>query len=1286
MSQKEGEDIQQTPTPTEPENDAPIYDRYDDESEGEIDIFNTCLPIIHNTDVSDTPYPQIRIQPLIERMFMNEASSSNVPQTEGFPNTRISGTPTFSPAPAQAQQQQQPMVIDMQRQATTAKPYVYDRLPTLPSANAAVGSMLTLPQNIASWEETMRRWESNTITHVASKQFASNEDKVNYIENLLGESMKLYFQSWRTEYPENYQQLITSADDTINVTTQIRQIIFGYDEYRGQTEMQLRAKDDLARLTISSMADIGPYSNTYLALAARTGEVFVNPEMSAQYFRKLPPPFNTRLQELWTEKYPNFQVGILPRIDFTYRKLQELCRANEMARQAKDFSFCRNIEVPGQYSKSRKPRKQLHRSTRYNGRNAKNNQVRKFRSDKRQNYPSKCKCYICGEPGHFAKNCRNSRVNKDRLMTYEDLDLDDNWDIISLEDNEDPADSDICSFSDDEQDREERNQYTLDSVFMIRTKGEFIDWNLERAHKVLTNEQQNCKHEWIHHSEVSPANNRCYFCRLIAPKRARTRCGCCNLLLCSFCARLKLGLEVPKGLENFPLPQTDHKLLIAQQAQHITDVTNENTYLKNRVTSLEAKTLADQLADLNIGESVNQGLEKILVSTTEDCSDFCGINASIINNLLNFTSILRVEGSEYVLRTILDTGATKCCIIGPAIPQTNFEKMEKPVTILGLSSQQNTELRLKKASIILDKEQYPMPLTYVTPPVSDNIELILGMNFVNSFKGGIDICQGVITFYRKLDTIQTTPIISRALKDKTLTLEVTEEYNDILHQEIFLNIQETEEVESLLFNLGRLTDFEAEILPLMTQLEELQYIGINPLQHWEKNKVMCKLDIINPDLVIQDKPLTSVPPAMEGEYKMHIEELLKLKVIRNSHSRHRTNAFIVMKHSEQVRGKSRMVYNYKRLNDNTNKDQYTLPTLDYLLLKIKEKNIFSKFDLKSGFHQIMMHPDSIEWTAFICPLGHFEWLVMPFGLKNAPAVFQRKMDTIFNKFSKFMCVYIDDILIFSDTIQEHIGHLKIFFETVKKEGLILSKNKINMGVTQVNFLGLEIGNGKIQLQPHIVKKILEYPDQNLETLKGLQGFLGILNYARNYIPNLSRYTRPLYNKCSLKGERKFNRQDWEQVKKIKSIVRNLPPLQLPPEQSYLIIEVDGSLDGWGGILKWKKSPTCSKSTEKVARYVSGTYQTQITALDAEIMACIYSLDKFKIFLYGKKEYTVRTDCESIISFYNKLKTKRLSINRWVYFMEQVNSTGVQVHFEHISGKDNIGADRLSRIISTSPYK
>lgn len=170
---------------------------------------------------------------------------------------------------------------------------------------------------------------------------------------------------------------------------------------------------------------------------------------------------------------------------------------------------------------------------------------------------------------------------------------------------------------------------------------------------------------------------------------------------------------------------------------------------------------------------------------------------------------------------------------------------------------------------------------------------------------------------------------------------------------------------------------------------------------------------------------------MADKYKKHISELMTLGVIRPSTSRYRTTAFIVNKHSEQVRGKSRTIYNYKRLNDNTYKDQYTLPGIGYLLLKIKDKTAYIKFDLKSGFYQIMMHPNSIEWTAFICPHGHYEWLVivvMPFGLKNAPAVFQKKMNNIFGTYSDFICVYIADILLFSNDIKQHVQHLLKFFE------------------------------------------------------------------------------------------------------------------------------------------------------------------------------------------------------------------------------------------------------------------
>ena len=157
-----------------------------------------------------------------------------------------------------------------------------------------------------------------------------------------------------------------------------------------------------------------------------------------------------------------------------------------------------------------------------------------------------------------------------------------------------------------------------------------------------------------------------------------------------------------------------------------------------------------------------------------------------------------------------------------------------------------------------------------------------------------------------------------------------------------------------------------------------------------------------------------------------------------------------------------MVINYKRLNDNTRDDGYEIPNKDQLINGIQNCNIFSKFDCKSGFWQVKMHPESIEWTAFTCPEGHFEWLVMPFGLKNAPSVFQRKMDQIFLKYKKFVIVYIDDILVFCKSKKEHLGHLQIVFSEFMKHGIIISKKKIELFKQTVKFLGAEIGNGKIK--------------------------------------------------------------------------------------------------------------------------------------------------------------------------------------------------------------------------------
>nr|ABA99372.1 retrotransposon protein, putative, Ty3-gypsy subclass [Oryza sativa Japonica Group] len=350
-----------------------------------------------------------------------------------------------------------------------------------------------------------------------------------------------------------------------------------------------------------------------------------------------------------------------------------------------------------------------------------------------------------------------------------------------------------------------------------------------------------------------------------------------------------------------------------------------------------------------------------------------------------------------------------------------------------------------------------------------------------------------------------------------------------------------------------------DIEKIVQRLEDIQIIGEIPMKYWEKNAIECKINIINPEYIIKTSPIEATPKDIE-EFKMHIEELLKLGAIRESRSPHRSAAFIVRNHAEEVRGKSRMVINYKRLNDNTIEDAYNIPNKQEWINRIQGSKYFSKFDLKTGFWQVKMAEESIEWTAFTCPQGHYEWLVMPLGLKNAPALFQRKMQNIFNDNQEFVLVYIDDLLIFSKTYKDHIAHLELFFRKVEQNGLILSKKKMEIYKEKVNFLGHEIGEGKIHLQEHIAKKILQFPDA-MNDKKKLQQFLGLVNYARNHINNLAKLAGPLYAKLRKNGQKYFNSEDIKLVRLIKEKVKELKPLELPLEESYFIIETDASQQG-----------------------------------------------------------------------------------------------------------------------------
>ncbi|KAL4568034.1 hypothetical protein LXL04_023634 [Taraxacum kok-saghyz] len=198
----------------------------------------------------------------------------------------------------------------------------------------------------------------------------------------------------------------------------------------------------------------------------------------------------------------------------------------------------------------------------------------------------------------------------------------------------------------------------------------------------------------------------------------------------------------------------------------------------------------------------------------------------------------------------------------------------------------------------------------------------------------------------------------------------------------------------------------------------------------------------------------------------------------------------------------------------------------------------------------------------------------------------------------------------------------------------------------------------------------EFEETETETKSSpLVTFLGLVNYARPFIKDLGKIAGPLYSKTFITGQRYFNQEDVKLVQTLKEKIKNLPELALPLDTVYLIIETDGCSQGWGAVLCCKPNKFSEKSLERIYRYNN-----------AELLAISYALDRFELFIISKKEITLRTDCEAIVSFYNKMNgdSKKSSRRRWLNFLDRINNTGLTINIEHIKKKDNKAADILSR--------
>jgi hypothetical protein len=296
----------------------------------------------------------------------------------------------------------------------------------------------------------------------------------------------------------------------------------------------------------------------------------------------------------------------------------------------------------------------------------------------------------------------------------------------------------------------------------------------------------------------------------------------------------------------------------------------------------------------------------------------------------------------FQIRAILDTGATSCSIDQLAVPEEALELSPYPARIIGVNSIQIADKKLKNGQMIIGENKFRIPFTYSFPmgmSKQDGIQMLIGCNFIRAMQGGLRIEGNTITFYKNVTVVHTTTeTVTQAVAIDELGLDELE----------YITIQEAVYHQSLITN----PKFEKRFGSLLARLKNQGFIGENPLMHWQRNKVVCKLDIINPGLTIEDKPLKHVTPLMKEQFDKHIKALLEIGVIRPSTSKHRTMTFIVNsgtsidpKTGKEVKGKEMMVLNYRTLNDNTHKDQYSLPGINTILKKVSNSKIFSKFDL-----------------------------------------------------------------------------------------------------------------------------------------------------------------------------------------------------------------------------------------------------------------------------------------------------------------------------------------------------
>lgn len=424
------------------------------------------------------------------------------------------------------------------------------------------------------------------------------------------------------------------------------------------------------------------------------------------------------------------------------------------------------------------------------------------------------------------------------------------------------------------------------------------------------------------------------------------------------------------------------------------------------------------------------------------------------------------------------------------------------------------------------------------------------------------------------------------------------------------------------------------------------------------------------------EPYQRIPPHRVQEVKSLLQKLLDQGIIKHSKSPYASAVVLVSKRD----GSLRLCVDFRKLNAKVVRDSFPLPRIDESLEALQGARYFSSLDLAHGYHQVAMDPNSVEKTAFRVPFGLYEFTRMPFGLANAPSTFQRVMEQCLGDMNlSELLIYLDDILVYSSSWEEHLKRLDKVFSRLAAFGLKVKGKKCSLFRSEVTYLGHVVSAQGISVDKDKIRRIVEWPVP--QGAADLRAFMGLAGYYRRFVSNFAKIASPLHAilPAITKGKHKpvdkfsWNAEAQSAFDKLKQVLVQAPVLAYPDFKQPFVLEIDASLKGLGACLGQRDERGRLHPVAYASRGLRGAESKypDYSSFKLELLGLKWAVvDKFKDYLVGGT-FTVLTD-NNPLSHLNSAKLGASEM-RWAAQLAAFN-----FDIMYRSGSSNRCADALSR--------